>query len=166
MARRVFYSFHYSKDCWRVSQVKNIGTVEGQPLLSSNGWEEVEKGGDAAIEKWINDNMAGKSCLVVLIGEKTAGRRWVKHEIKKAWKDGKGVMGVYIHGLKDAGGNQGSKGADPFDQFTVNGGEEMTKYAKAHDTPFASSTYVYDHIKENLSDWVEQAIELRKQADA
>lgn len=165
MARRIFYSFHYDSDCWRVSQVKNMGVVEGQPLLSSNGWEEIEEGGDDAIEKWIDDNMAGKSCIVVLIGEKTAGRRWVKHEIKKAWKDGKGVMGVYIHGLKNSDGNQGTKGSDPFSQFTVDG-EQMTKYAKAYDTPFSSSAYVYDHIKENLADWVEKAIELRKDAAA
>lgn len=163
MARKIFYSFHYAKDAWRVSQVKNMGVVEGQPLLSSNGWEDVKKGGDKAIEKWIGDNMAGKSCLVVLIGEKTAGRRWVKHEIKKAWADGKGVMGVYIHGLKGADEKQGTKGADPFAQFTVNG-DPMTKYAKAHDTPYSSSTYVYDHIKENLSDWVEEAIKLRAKA--
>lgn len=75
MARRVFYSFHYQNDAWRVQQVKNMGAVEGQPLLSSQKWEDVAKGGDAAIRKWIDDQMKGKSCNVVLIGSKTAGRR-------------------------------------------------------------------------------------------
>lgn len=28
MARRVFYSFHYVPDNWRVSQVRNIGAIE------------------------------------------------------------------------------------------------------------------------------------------
>lgn len=163
MARRIFYSFYYDEDCWRVSQVKNMGAVEGQPLLSPNAWEEVEEGGDAAIEEWIDDNMKGKSCLVVLIGAKTSGRRWVKYEIKKAWKDGKGVMGVYIHGLKNADGDQGTKGSNPFSQFTVDG-EEMTKYAKAYDTPYSTSTNVYEYIKDNLADWVEEAIELREKA--
>lgn len=164
MARRVFYSFDYAYDCWRVSQIKNIGAVEGQPLLSSNAWEEVKRGGDKAIEKWINDNMAGKSCVAVLIGERTATRPWVKYEIKKAWQDGRGVLGVYIHGLKDAGGTQATKGSNPFSQFTV-GGEAMTKYAIAHDTPYTSSTYVYNHIKENLETWIEEAIDLRKRAN-
>ena len=163
MARRVFYSFHYKKDCWRVSQIKNIGAVEGQPLLSSNEWESVEEKGDKAIQKWIDDNMSGKSCLVVLIGQNTAGRPWVNYEIEKAWKDGKGVMGVYIHGIKDSGGNQATKGKNPFSGFKV-GDEPMTKYAIAHDTPYSSSTYVYDHIKENLETWIEEAIELRKGA--
>jgi len=165
MARRVFYSFDYAYDCWRVSQIKNIGAVEGQPLLSSNAWEEIKEGGDKAIEKWIDDNMAGKSCLVVLIGERTANRRWVKYEIKKAWRDGRGVMGVYIHGLKNAGGDQGKKGTNPFSGLSVDG-EPISQFAVAHDTPYSSSTYVYDHIKENLSDWIEEAIALRKEADA
>ena len=82
MARRVFYSFHYDLDNWRVQQVKNMGAVEGQPLLSANEWEDVEAGGAKAIQKWIDEQMAGKSCNVVLIGSETAGRRWVEYEIK------------------------------------------------------------------------------------
>lgn len=39
--------------------------------------------------------------MVVLIGEDTAKRKWVKYEIKKAWNEGKGVLGIYIHNLKD-----------------------------------------------------------------
>lgn len=49
MARRVFFSFHYKPNSWRVSQVKQMGSIEGQPLLTSNEWEEVEKGGDKKI---------------------------------------------------------------------------------------------------------------------
>lgn len=29
MARKVFFSFHYQPDNWRVSQVRNIGVIEG-----------------------------------------------------------------------------------------------------------------------------------------
>lgn len=54
-----------------------------------------------AIKKWINDNMDYRSCVVVLVGEETANRYWVKYEIKKAWNDGKGLLGIYIHNLKD-----------------------------------------------------------------
>jgi hypothetical protein len=88
MARRVFYSFRYKQDNWRVQQVKQMGAVEGQPLLSSNQWETVKGGGDSAVKKWIDDQMYGKSCLVVLIGNATAGRKWIKYEINKAWQDG------------------------------------------------------------------------------
>ena len=158
MAKKCFLSFHYKADSWRVSQVKQIGAIEEQPLLQSNKWEEIEKGGDAAIEKWIADNMKGKECLVVLVGEKTAGRRWVKHEIKKAWKDGLGVLAIHIHNLKDSLGNQSSKGSDPFTGLTVDG---KAVSGKVYDPPFSSSTYVYDHIKDNIESWIKDAIKAR-----
>ena len=73
----VFYSFHYEHDVNRVQLVKNIGAVEGQPLLNSQGWEQVRRGGDAAIEKWIDDQMKWKSAVIVLIGKETSTRPWV-----------------------------------------------------------------------------------------
>jgi hypothetical protein len=165
MARKTFLSFHYKKDHWRVSQIKQMGVIEEQPLLSANKWEEVEDAGEAAIKKWIEDNLKGKSCLIVLIGEKTAGRKWVKYEIEQAWAAGKGVLGVYVHNLKDSDGNQSSKGANPFETFTVGTNKTpLTKYAKTYDPPYSTSTNVYDHIKSNLADWVEKAIELRNDA--
>ncbi len=105
VARRVFYSFHYQLDNWRVQQIRNIGAIEGQSFLSSNQWEDVAKGGDAAIRAWIDEQMKGKSCNVVLIGSNTAGRRWVNYEFTKAWGDRKGVLGVHIHRLEDRSGD-------------------------------------------------------------
>ncbi|NKI97531.1 TIR domain-containing protein [Rhizobacter sp. SG703] len=158
MAKKCFLSFHYKADSWRVSQVKQIGSIEEQPLLDSNKWEEIKKKGDTAIEKWIADNMKGKECLVVLVGEKTAGRRWVKHEIKKAWKDGFGVLAIHIHNLKDSAGNQSSKGTNPFTGLTVDG-EAVA--GKVYDPPYSTSTYVYDHIKENIEGWIKDAVKAR-----
>ncbi|MDF1835007.1 MAG: TIR domain-containing protein [Alteraurantiacibacter sp. bin_em_oilr2.035] len=151
-------SFYYKDDCWRVSQVKKIGAIEEQPLLDSNDWESIKKKGDAAIEKWIADNMEGKKCLVVLVGAKTAGRRWVKHEIKKAWKDGLGVLAIYIHNLKNSDGEQSDKGSNPFTGLTLDG-EAVT--GKVYDPPYKISTNVYDHIKENISSWMDDAIKAR-----
>lgn len=159
MAKKCFLSFHYALDCWRVQQVKQMGAIEEQPLLSSNKWEEVKKGGDEAIKKWIDDNMKGKSCLVVLVGEKTAGRSWVNYEIKKAWKDGLGVMAIRIHNLADSSGKQAGIGGDPFAGLTVDG---VPVKGKIHNPPFLTSTYVYNNIAENIEDWVKAAIDARK----
>lgn len=161
MARKVFYSFHYKPDNWRVSQVKNIGTVEGSPLLSSNTWEDVKKGGDQAIRNYIDGELKGRSCTVVLIGAQTAGRRWVKYEIEKSWNDGKGLLGVYVHNLKDSTGNQSTKGKNPFDNFNLKDGTSLSTIVKTYDPPYLSSTNVYDYIKNNLSSWVEEAITIR-----
>ena len=81
MARKVFYSFHYNPDNWRASQVRNIGAIEGNQPAKDNDWETITKGGDKAIEKWIADQMSGRSCVVVLIGAGTANRKWINHEI-------------------------------------------------------------------------------------
>ncbi|MFC7299572.1 TIR domain-containing protein [Herminiimonas aquatilis] len=158
MAKKCFLSFHYKDDNWRVSQVRQIGAIEKQPLLDSNKWEEIKKKGDKAIEDWIADNMKGKECLVVLVGEKTASRRWVKHEIKKAWADGLGVLAIHIHNLKDSDGNQSTKGANPFTGLVVDG---KAVSGKVYDPPFSTSTYVYDHIKQNIESWVNDAVKAR-----
>ncbi len=98
--KQIFMSFHFDNDVMRVQQIRNIGALEGNEPVSVNTWEEVKRKGNASIEKWIDDNMKYRSCVVVLVGEETASRPWVKHEIKKAWKDGKGLFGIYIHNLK------------------------------------------------------------------
>jgi hypothetical protein len=137
--------------------------VEGNQPVSDNDWESITRGGHDAIKRWIDGQLSGKSCAVVLIGSATAGRKWINYEIEKAWNDGKGIVGVYVHNLKDRGGNQCAKGRNPFDDLTMKRDESKTlsSIVKAHDPPFSTSTYVYDHIKSNLEDWVEEAISIR-----
>jgi hypothetical protein len=162
MARKVFYSFHYKPDNWRASQVRQMGVIEGDAPVSDNDWEKVTKGGDAAIEKWIDGQMSGKGCAVVLIGADTAGRKWIEHEICKAWNDKKGVLGIYVHKLKNSDQKQSTKGANPFDPITFGTNKsKLSTVVKAYDPPYSDSTGVYAYIKENLSDWVEDAIKIR-----
>ena len=80
--------------------VRNIGSIEGNRPATDNGWEAVKRGGDAAIRRWIADQMKNRSCTVVLAGASTANRKWINHEIVKSWDDGMGVVGICIHGLK------------------------------------------------------------------
>jgi hypothetical protein len=162
MARKVFTSFHYNADNWRASQIRSMGKLEGNSVVTTNKWEEVTNGGNKAIENWIGDNMYGKSCVVVFVGENTAGRKWIKHEIKKAWEDGKGLFGIFVHNLKDSNGNQSNKGDNPFDDFTVDG-KKLSSIVKCYNPPYSTSTYVYDHIKEKLEEWIEKAIEIRNE---
>jgi len=162
MARKAFYSFHYEPDHWRASQVRNMGVIEGNSTVSDNDWEEVTKGGDAAIKKWITDQMSGKSCAIILIGSNTASRKWINHEIIHAWDNNKGVLGVHIHKLKDKDKNQSSKGENPFDYITLGGtNKKLSSVVKVYNPPYSESTEAYAHIKDNLSDWVETAITIR-----
>lgn len=174
--RQIFYSFHYKKDSWRAAQVKNMGMVEGNTPVSANEWEEVKRKGKNAIENWINSSMAWRSCVIVLIGEDTCTREWCKYEIQHAWRTGKGVVGIYIHGLKDMLQQQSPKGKNPFDLFYIdktinyiaersfpNDGNEikMSCVCKAYDTPYLSSDNVYSYIRQHIEDWVEEAITIR-----
>lgn len=158
--RKTFFSFHFKNDVWRAGQVRNMGIVEGNTPVSDNDWEEVKKKGDKAIEDWIEEQLNNKTCTIVLIGEKTASRKWVKYEIKRAWERGKGILGINIHNLKDSSGNQSTKGDNPFDNFTVDG-KKLSNIVKVYNPPYATSTNVYDHIKENIDSWVEEAIKIR-----
>lgn len=40
--RKVFFSFHYDLDSWRVNQVRNMGIVEGQRICEPNEWEKIK----------------------------------------------------------------------------------------------------------------------------
>lgn len=160
MTRRAFYSFHYKPDNWRASQIRNMGVIEGNRPATDNDWEEIQRGGDKAIRKWIDGQLSGKSVAIVLIGENTAGREWIEYEISSAWNEGKGLFGIYIHNLKDVAGNQAKKGRNPFEKFNVNG-VLLSSIVESYDPPYLTSTYVYDHIKENLDRWIETAIEIR-----
>lgn len=57
-------------------------------------------------KKWIDEQTAMHSCIVVLISETTSSRKRIKYEIEKAYELIKGIVGIYIHGLKYENGNQ------------------------------------------------------------
>ena len=103
--RKVFFSFNFDLDFWLTQQIRQIGTVEGNSLITTNKWEEIKKKGDVAIKKWIDQNLENKSCLIVLIVEDSADRKWIDYEITNAWKFKKGILGIRIHNLENQKGN-------------------------------------------------------------
>jgi hypothetical protein len=160
MARKVFYSFHYKPDSWRASKVRNIGAIEDNQPASDNAWETITQGGNAAIEKWIKEQMKGRTCTVVLIGQNTAGRKWINHEIRQSWNLGMGLLGIHIHNLTDYNDEQSRKGANPFDDFNVNG-KSLSSIVKTYNPNYQISKNVRNCIAENLEDWIEEAIKIR-----
>lgn len=160
--RQVFYSFHYKPDCWRASQVRNIGTIEGNKPASDNEWEKITSAGDDAIKRWINEQMKYRSCIVVLVGSKTANRKWINYEIVKSWNDGMGVVGIYIHGLKNSQRYIAEKGENPFDHITYGDtGKKLSAIVKCYNPTGANSKEKYDWISRYISDAVEEAIKIR-----
>jgi hypothetical protein len=165
---KAFYSFHYVPDCWRAATVRNIGAVgavDGNQPVSDNEWEKVKQGGDAAIKKWIADQLTGKDCAVVLIGSQTSERKWVIYEIEKAWNDGKGVVGIHIHNLKTQHSKTCSKGKNPLDKLHLGNGAAgaklLSSVARTYDPPAANA---YQWIADNIEAAVKEAINIRKAA--
>ncbi len=159
MARKpVFYSFHFGNDVFRVQQIRNMGGVDGNAPVSPNDWEEVKRKGVASIQKWIDDNMKYKQCVVVLVGENTAQRPWVQYEITKGWSDGKGVFGIYIHNLRDPKTGTCNQGANPFDSIKFDDGRLLSRVIQCHNP---NPLDAYNSIKANLDGWVNQAIAQR-----
>lgn len=162
MARRVFYSFHYKPDVMRVSQVRNIGALESNRPATDNDWETVKSGKDIAIKRWITAQMKGRTCTVVLIGENTANRKWINHEIIKSWDDGMGVVGIRIHGLKNTDGDIANMGKNPFDYIGYgNTGKKLSSIVKCYNPAGSNSKERYAWIAKHLENAVSKAIKIR-----
>jgi hypothetical protein len=153
----VFYSVHFDNDVMRVQQVRNMGIIDGDEPASANEWEQLKRT-SGGVERWIDQNMKYRRCVVVLIGEKTYSRPWVKHEIAKAWNEGRGLIGVNIHGLACPRNGTCSKGPNPFDYLKTQDGRPLSNFITVHDPWFNA----YSEIKSSLSTWVEQAVEQAK----
>lgn len=157
--RQVFFSFEFDKDSWRASQIRNMGKVDESSTFSDNDWEEVKEKSDTKIKEWIDAQMHKRSCLVVLIGKTTAGRKWINYEIEKAYELNKGIVGIHIHNLKDEDGNKTQKGKNPFSNIYTNDNEKLSNYVKCFDSAYSISKNVYSDIKDNIEDLIEKAIE-------
>lgn len=157
--RQVFYSFCFDDDVMRVQQIRNMGLVDGDEPVSPNEWERLQRA-SGGVKKWIDDNMTYRSCIIVLVGRRTAERAWVKYEIEKAWNEGKGLFGIYIHNLKCPRTGICAAGANPFGGFTLKeGGRKLSNVVPCYNPAPASA---YADIKANLAGWVEAAISSRK----
>jgi hypothetical protein len=160
--RQVFFSFEYLKDNWRAAQIRNMGKVDNSSTFSDNEWEEVREKSVTKIKEWIDSQMKKRSCLVVLVGSTTSGRKWINYEIEKAYELKKGIVGIYIHNLKDKNGKQESRGSNPFYHIYIGkNNERLSEYVECYDPPHQRSDYVFDDIMNNIEALIEAAIEAK-----
>lgn len=158
MVRRVFFSFHYERDIWRANVVRNSWVTQDREeagFWDASLWEEAKKKGDSALKRMINDGLEGTSVTVVLIGRETSSRKWVRYEVKKSYEEGKGMLGVYIHNIKDQNGNADVKGINLFGKL----GEDEDGNPIYFVQKYQTYDWVDDDGYENLGDWVEKAAE-------
>jgi hypothetical protein len=152
MARKVFFSFHYDRDVKRIMQIRNSWVVRpggGAPPFYDKAEFEEAKRRAGGIEKWIEDQLAGTSVTVVLFGAETYEREWVRHEIKRSYELGKGILAIDIHKVKSPREGADVPGKNPLDYWRVN------------DVPFSKIYKTYDWMDdngyENMPAWIEAA---------
>ena len=148
LARRVYFSFHYEGDVWRADQVRNSWVTkpdrESAGYYDAAEFEAVRRQGDGAIRRWIDRNLEGTSVTVVLVGEDTCNREWVRYEVQRSIERGNGVIFVRVHNLGDQEGHTCRAGNLDFGCDT----SECPVY-----------DYVSDGGYDNLGDWVEASHE-------
>jgi len=166
MARRVFFSFHYDEDIWRVNQVRNSWVTkdwEANTPIDHASWEALKRKGDADVEKWIDKQLDGSGVTVVLVGAYTSTRKFVNYEVKRSAELKKGLLGVRIHGLENQKQETSWAGTNPLDNFSIDeplfaGSTYMTK--KKLSEIFKTYDYKLDKGYENFTKWVEEAAKL------
>lgn len=155
MARKVFFSFHHQGDILRVGQIRNSWLLkkEGEDLgfIDSAEWESIKRKGDDAVERWIDQQLNGTSVTVVLIGQDTANRPWVIHEIIESHNRGNGLLGIRIHNVKDLHGRYGMQGQNPFDKV------EVSSTHKSFSQIYPVYDWVLNDGYKNMSYWIEEA---------
>ena len=155
---RVFFSFHYARDAWRVAQVRNNCAQS----LIANDWESAKLGSSPSIAHWIEVQMGAAACTLVLIGSETSAREWVNYEICKSWNDGKGILGIYIHPLHDQFAKQSSLGANPFERFATDE-FRLSDVVKTYEPRDYDQRDLCSYINRNIASWIEDAIAIRNQ---
>ena len=156
MVRRVFFSFHYERDIWRANVVRNSWVTRDRQeagYWDASLWEEAKLKGDAAIKKMIDDGLMNTSVAVVLIGQETSTRKYVQYEVKQSHIRGNGLLGIYIHGIKDRNGYTDNQGKNPFDNFYIE--KEWSKIYLSELYP--TYNWKWDDGYNNIGKWVEIA---------
>jgi len=157
MARKTFFSFHYERDAWRAGQVRNCNLLPNDDLsgfIDSAEWQSIERQGESAIERWIDDQLEYTSVTAVLIGSETANRRWVQHEIIRSWSRGNGIVGLRIHNVKDQNKETDTPGSNPLDRYRLPDGTLLSALCKSYD-------WVIDDGRNHLGEWIEEAFQIR-----
>lgn len=157
MVKKVFFSFHYERDNWRANVVRQHWLTkpdkESAGYIDAAGWEGVKRKGDDAIKRWILNNLHGTSVTVVLIGTETSNRRWVKYEIIESRKKGNGILGIYIHNIKDQNQRTCAKGDHYFGAIDRDANGEPLYFG----TLYKTYDWVNDYGYTNFTKWVEEA---------
>ena len=191
MARRTFFSFHYKADVTRAQVVKNSWVAkadrEEAGFFDSSVIENRRRSGGDVLKNFLTAALDGASVTCVLIGAETYLRPWVRYEMVRSFQQGKGLLGVRIHDIKNFDKAIANAGPNPFDHvaYRVDGdrvywrqknGDQWPNYDVVPSMALADVRYdigdrrhntfsclfpvygwVADNGYDNLGSWIEKA---------
>ena len=123
--RRVFFSFHYQNDIWRVNQIRQSwrynheNSRETEGFFDGSIWESSKRTGPDSLKALIREGIKNTSVTCVLVGSQTYQRRWVRYEIARSVVKGNGLLAVKVHRMGDSQGKVSSEGQNPLDYMGV-----------------------------------------------
>jgi hypothetical protein len=78
----------------------------------------------------------------------------VGYEIKQSHGKGNGLLGIYIHNIKDTNGKTDLKGKNPLDSWWITQENGMKKYLSSI---YKTYDWVNDNGRANIGAWIEAA---------
>ena len=123
--RRVFFSFHYQNDIWKVNQVRNSWRYNNEKTRVSEGffdgsiWESSRRTGPDSLKTLIREGIKNTSVTCVLVGVETYERRWVRYELARSLVKGNGLLAVKINLMGNQQGYVSKEGPNPLDYMGV-----------------------------------------------
>ena len=80
------------------------------------------------------------------------------YEIEKAYELKRGLVGIYVHQIKNRVGDRTGKGKNPFDYVLAHNGKPLSDSVVCYDSPRLSSQAVCDDIAEKLDGLIVSAV--------
>lgn len=101
----VFIS-HHGKDDDKVQSLKRRLIDNGYFIrnysVDSTKHKDGRRPSDEVIQRYLRRQITWAGTFICLIGKETHSRKWVNYEIRKAYLQGKKIVGIYSHGYKDS----------------------------------------------------------------
>ncbi len=124
MARKTFFSFHYQPDVHRAMNARNSWVTqpdrESAGFFDKSVFDSKQRTSDYALKRFLSEGLYGTSVTCVLYAAQTAWRRWVRFELLKSFIEGKGILSIDIHTIRNLD-NPPQAAALGYDPLTVLG---------------------------------------------
>ena len=128
-SRRVFFSFHFQNDIWRVNQVRQSWRYKcplsyrhangNLDFFDASIWEDAKRKGENSMKQLIRENLKNTTVTCILVGENTYQRPWVQYEIARSIVKGNALLVVYINKLMNQKRMVSRAGPNPLNYMGV-----------------------------------------------